>query len=377
MIALLLLLGLVFWTSVASAAGGELVVLIAPNGSPPELREALHRVRGELTVHGFSVRTVTTSTVPSIRELEATADREGAVASVVLIGSSMPSPSDEPAPPPPSATGDALSDDLTGELSPRPPPSRAMPSGDRLGKVEVWISDRVTGKTIKRTITLDEAYDAPTVLAVRTVDLLRSSLQEEPPQRTLSVEGAHPERAAQAVTGLKRSQEHRAYFYVGLAAAVALSFPDGAPAGAPALSAGWAHRALGAQLVTVGPLIGASTHAASGRFDSISVSILAEPFWAPLRKGGHTLFFFPSVGGSYLEVKGVASGEYVGQSDSAWVVTTGGGMGGHVRLGQHFGVTSEVRALFLLPRPVVQIGGEEKALGLPLLTAQVGLRLTL
>src|SRR5690606_15774018 len=116
-------------------------------------------------------------------------------------------------------------------------------------------------------------------------------------------------------------------------------------------------------IFTVGPLIGASTHAASGRFDSISVSILAEPFWAPLRKGGHTLFFFPSVGGSYLEVKGVASGEYVGQSDSAWVVTTGGGMGGHVRLGQHFGVTSEVRALFLLPRPVVQIGGEEKALG--------------
>src|SRR5690606_24301599 len=99
LIALLLLLGLVFWTSVASAAGGELVVLIAPNGSPPELREALHRVRGELTVHGFSIRTVTTSTVPSIRELEATADREGAVASVVLIGSSMPSPSDEPAPP--------------------------------------------------------------------------------------------------------------------------------------------------------------------------------------------------------------------------------------------------------------------------------------
>ena len=45
------------------------MVLIAPAGSPPELREALQRVRGELTVHGFSIRVVASDDVPSIREL--------------------------------------------------------------------------------------------------------------------------------------------------------------------------------------------------------------------------------------------------------------------------------------------------------------------
>jgi hypothetical protein len=352
----LLFVGLVLWTSVASAAAGELVVLIAPGGSPPELREALQRVRGELMVHGFSIRIVKADDVPSIRELETLADSEGAVASVVLIGSSMPSPGDEP----------ALSYDA-------PPP----PAGDRLGKVEVWISDRVTGKTSKRTIALEESYDAPTVLAVRTVELLRSSLQEEQPSKPLAVEGAHPERAARAVTELKKSQEQGPFFYFGLAAAAGLSLPDGTPSLAPAVTAGLSLASFGVELSAVGPLVAATTTTASGTFDSISVTILAEPFWAPYRKNGHAIYLFPSIGGTYLEVRGTASGDYVGQSDAAWVVSTGGGLGGHIRLNRHFGVVSELRALFLLPRPVVQIGPEAKEIGFPLLTAALGLRLTL
>jgi len=352
----LLIVGLVLWTSVASAAAGELVVLIAPGGSPPELREALQRVRGELMVHGFSIRIVQVETVPSSRELETLADREGAVASVVLIGSSMPSPGDQPA--------------LLPEAAP-------PPAGDRLGKVEVWISDRVTGKTSKRTIALEESYDAPTVLAVRTVELLRSSLQEEQPEKPRLVEGAHPERAAFAVTELKKSQEQGPFFYFGLAAAGGLSLPDGTPAVAPAATAGLSLAAFGVQLSAIGPLVAATTSASSGTFDSISMTILAEPFWAPWRKNGHAVYLFPSIGGTYLEVRGTASGDYVGQSDGAWVVSTGGGLGGHVRINRHFGVVSELRALVLLPRPVVRIGPEEKEVGFPLLTVALGLRLTL
>jgi hypothetical protein len=362
----LLLVGLVLWTSVASAATGELVVLIAPEGSPPELREALQRVRGELSVHGFSIRIVEAPSVPSIRELEAVADREGAVASVVLIGSSMPSPGEEPA-----LASDGVSS--PDGVAPGAPP----PSGDRLGKVEVWISDRVTGKTSKRTIALEEAYDAPTVLAVRTVELLRSSLQEDQSEQPRSVEGAHPERAAQAVTELRRSQDQGPFFYVGLSATAAVSLPDGTPAGAPSLTAGFALWPFGVQLSAVAPLLGATTSSASGTFESISVLLLAEPFWAPLRHGGHVLYVFPTVGTTYLEVRGTASGEYVGRTDAAWVVTTGAGLGGHIRLSRYFGIVSELRALFLLPRPVVQIGVEQREIGSPLLTGQLGLRLTL
>lgn len=53
---------------------------------------------------------------------------------------------------------------------------RAVPSG--LG-VEVWIADRVTGKTVLREIQLDrDAIDPEAALAIRAVELLRASLLE-------------------------------------------------------------------------------------------------------------------------------------------------------------------------------------------------------
>src|SRR6266498_583506 len=51
-------------------------------------------------------------------------------------------------------------------------------------KVDVWLADRVSGKTTIRTIEPPGGTDVPNVLAIRAVDLLRTSLREfggEPP----------------------------------------------------------------------------------------------------------------------------------------------------------------------------------------------------
>src|SRR5207248_74460 len=75
--------------------------------------------------------------------------------------------------------------------------SVSLVRSEGLATADVWISDRVTGKTTMRTIATAENREAPSVLAVRAVDLLRTSLREfsageGPPS---DVVGASPERA--------------------------------------------------------------------------------------------------------------------------------------------------------------------------------------
>jgi hypothetical protein len=60
---------------------------------------------------------------------------------------------------------------------------------------DVWIADRVTGKTTLRTLALKRESDAPSVLAVRAVDLLRSSLREIPPGEEAPPDIARVDRA--------------------------------------------------------------------------------------------------------------------------------------------------------------------------------------
>src|SRR5262245_27204891 len=76
-----------------------------------------------------------------------------------------------------------VSPESVGEAATREDAFAAISIARRAGatSVDVWIADRVTGKTTLRTLALRRESDAPSVLAVRAVDLLRSSLREIPP----------------------------------------------------------------------------------------------------------------------------------------------------------------------------------------------------
>lgn len=64
-------------------------------------------------------------------------------------------------------------------------------------RAEVWLADRVTGKTLLREVTCEANEDAESVLAVRAVELLRASL--------LEIETAHPPRGELPVTEVVRT----------------------------------------------------------------------------------------------------------------------------------------------------------------------------
>jgi hypothetical protein len=140
----------------STPASAQRIVLLRPRAADPALAEAFGRLKGELLTYDFEVVVLDAGDVaPSPRELSRAAEQARAVASISLVRS------------------------------------------EGLATADVWISDRVTGKTTMRTIATAEGREASGVLAVRAVDLLRTSLRELAPgeRPPPDVVGARPERA--------------------------------------------------------------------------------------------------------------------------------------------------------------------------------------
>jgi hypothetical protein len=136
-----------------SSAVAVTVAIVQPADRSPELMEALGRLRGELTSVGFSTelidvpRTAEAAPAGNVRPwLERLAKRRDLDAVVAILGAS------------------------------------------RADTVEVWIVDQVTGKSVVRTFQIGP-HDphTPEVLAVRAMELLRSSLLE------IELTGAEPD----------------------------------------------------------------------------------------------------------------------------------------------------------------------------------------
>src|SRR5689334_2649219 len=107
-LALGLALVLTLWSALASA---QRVVLLRPKTADPALLQAFGRLQGELAVHDFEVIVVDADTdAPSPADLARAAEQAHAVSAVSLLRS------------------------------------------QGLASADVWISDRVTGKTSMRTI---------------------------------------------------------------------------------------------------------------------------------------------------------------------------------------------------------------------------------
>lgn len=315
----------------------ETVLLIRPSpGASPTLQEAFNRLQGELRMHGFAMRVVESSEPPSSAMLEEQADRGEAVAAVAFVSQ--------------------------GETT----------------RVDIWISDRVTGKTTKRTIQPAPDGHAAPLLAVRALELLRASLREyadlDPEAEDLP--GAHPERAAVAVQTFSRAEPREMRWGVALGGVGAASLPDGGPSFAPELSAevrgpGWALRVTG-----LGPAWGGRHETAQGSFGYRWFSALFEPRW---RLGGERVEFglFPSLGATRWDVSGAATEPFRGRVDAAWTATFGAG----AELGASLRPAAETvwfyfsaRALAAMPPPRVHIGEERVRLGSPMVVLGTGLR---
>ena len=112
------------------------MILVSPPQADASLSEAFNRLRGELTMHGFEVDVQTTEEAISPENLSERAESSQAVASVSFV------------------------------------------RNEGVTSADIKISDRVTGKTLTRTIATPIGTDTASLLALRAVELLRASLRE-------------------------------------------------------------------------------------------------------------------------------------------------------------------------------------------------------
>lgn len=335
MIQKLLAVAILLFSLAANAQSGEVILLIKPPTTNGALQEAFNRLKGELSLHGFHVVVEQSDADVDALSLEDLADKVGAVASVSFVP--------------------------------------LGPYGS-LSRVEVWIGDRVSGTTLKRTILPGRGEQAPSVLSLRALELLRSSLQaheDDEPDET--VEGAHPARAQEAVEQLKSVNRSSNEVFVAAGVALAISLPDGGPSFGPQYALGIRRKFLGVRILGQGPLLGTSAQTEGAQFDAWTLELSFEPLIIPVATDRWSFFVFPSVGATLLKINGEATPPYSGREDSRWVSILGGGIEAAYHFNETLAVAWSARIRSFAPTPVVVLADEQRRLGSPQLSSSLGL----
>ena len=317
-------------------ASAQRIVLLRPATADVALLHAFGRLQGELRTYDFEVIVVDGSDVaPSPRQLAKVAEGARAVATISLVRS------------------------------------------EGLATADVWISDRVTGKTTMRTIATSESREASSVLAVRAVDLLRTSLREFPQgeRPPPDVVGAAPDQAPPHVRewAAVKPVRHRWSVEVGITVQSTLS-NLGAVFG-PCVSLGYnPAEQVGIAVGFQGPLSGAR---AGGNGASTSLSneqVFAELRYRPIVRPSWAAGVTGAIGAHHLSVDGTARLPYVGRSDSAWTALLAAGPAFELRILGGASLIVFGRAVLLAPRPVVHVVERAIAYGRPALQAGGSLR---
>ena len=201
----LLASALLLWAAPAHAAT---VAIVRPVNPPPAMTETLVRLHGELTSLGFQIELVDGPAGDGVRGresrfwLEQLAARRGVDAVVAIVGDVSPD------------------------------------------SVEVWVIDKVTGKSVVRTVPFEpKAARASETLAIRAIELLRSSFLE------IDLAGnerrGQPNAPSPAVVHfveMERRARRREGFGIGVGAAAILSLDGVGPAVLPTVRFEWALR---------------------------------------------------------------------------------------------------------------------------------------
>jgi hypothetical protein len=325
-VALLLLL-------LAPAAFAQKVVLVRPPAPDEVLSEAFNRLRAELTLQGFDAEVVeldaSTSSPEALAEL---ARKEAAFAGISLtrrVGA-------------PTAV--------------------------------VCIADRVTGKISQRTLALSQEPDAPSVLAVRAADLLRSSLREfstdqKPPPEVVGVDRSP---IPAAVQRWARAPSTRVRLDVR-AALLGVTQRFG-PGFAPSLALSYRvleRVSLGVQ--GAGPSLGAAYQASLGsasvRQELLLARVLGAVFQSPLLELRPTL----AAGIYHLDARGEVEPPLLARSAQVTSFAGGVGLEAALRLSQVLLLGVELSALELTPRPAIAVLNDQYLFAWPFVTASVGL----
>jgi hypothetical protein len=241
--------------------------------------------------------------------------------------------------------------------------------------VDVWIGERAGAQAALQTIEPPGGLDAPNVLAIRAVDLLRTTLREfgageRPPPPP------PPQRAENKAPPPPAPRERPPNWKIRAEGVVLWNRPTlGLAFGA---GLGLSHRVadhveLG--VYAAGPIVlGKNWGTSEG-----AASVRHEMGWADVRLTGWSMGPFvvgasAGVGGFRLEAQGVKPPDLI-VSGGAQVWSFAATLASHLELplGSNAAVGVTLRAIGLTPRPAVRIGTTDAVVLFPLLSASAGL----
>jgi len=226
---------------------------------------------------------------------------------------------------------------------------------------ELWVVDRVTGKTTLRRLSLEPSREGPTLLAVRAVDLLRTSLAELPPgeRPPKDVVDADPRPPPPAVHEFSHPQP-RVRASVG---ALGLFHPDiGMSVGAAVEASArvTSFLALGVQLT--GPLFGASFDASAGSARIRRELFLGEAQLFVSSRSGRGLWEWGPVlglGAHHLEATGEVQPPLVAETVDSWSFAFAANLRARYYFTRSLALTADLGGLALAVAPVVAVDTEQ------------------
>jgi hypothetical protein len=309
------------------------VVVLEPVNAEGPLRDALTRTRAELAAEGFEV---VVQQLPegadTRRTLESAAESADAEAAIAIE----------------SITGGA----------------------------DVWVTDRVTGKTLVRTVDVRDqpTNEQPRALAIRAVELLRASLVE-----AVALPAPEGEKHKPLPKDIQSFVEPEAGPLLGVGAQLSVGLLTGfdgiGPAGGPVLRLSYGlDMGLFARLAWAGPAFGGAVDGPLGSAAVREEMLTLDLGYAPgVAWAGFSPMLWLGAGFHHLDARGELDEGFVGQSEDVWSAAITGGAGMGYRITPRVMVLLDAEAVVTLPRPVITMAGERIATtGRPSLLATFG-----
>jgi hypothetical protein len=293
-----------------------------PPHPAPITAEALVRMHGELTAAGFDVQVSATSADEDARSsLERIANQAGADAVLAILG-------DNP-----------------------------------LESVEVWVVDRVTGKSVVRRLVNQPDSDRPAeLLAVRALELLRASfLEASLVERQVAIPRVAPPVEVSRFTAEPVDERGASDWAVEAGAGLLNGM------GTTVMPVLRGQRRVTDVVLVRLTAAGAGTHAlAEGRVGSARIAqqfALVEGVFPIFAGRSVQPFFTLGVGTSHASVQGQAPWPYQTEDASCWSGLADAGLGVRLALTGRYEAALELHAQLAHPYPLVRILGQEVARG--------------
>jgi hypothetical protein len=319
-------------SSAGAALAAERVALVRPRNDDAVLVDAFNRLQAELRIHDFVPEVVETDNLElPAGKLEEVAQRASAVASIAFV------------------------------------------HHESTTAVEIWLVDRVSGKTTMRRLEVGKSSDAASVLAFRAVDLLRISLQEyepgqRPPKDVVGVDRRPLSKAVERLTAPPaprlRMRAEGAAIYDGKQ----LGFAFGPALGAHAVLGRFELGALFA-----GPLVGARFNAASGTASARQELAWLDARFTPYASTRFRIALSLGAGAHFLQAEGQIRPPLLSRSGQTSGFFGSLGVHGELSLSRAAALALSLRAIALAPRQGVAVLDERVELSQPLLQAAAGI----